>query len=318
MTPRQLKYFVTIARCGSLTTAAAQLHVAQPALSQHVMGLESTLGVPLFDRHARGVTLTPEGQRLLERATSILRQLDSLQNDVLDTHGALNGTVSVCLVESLAAVLTIPLYRHLQCVAPGISLQLCTAISREARALVEARRVDLAILPVAFELPRLEVLPLFEERFHVIGATHWLGTSSAPLRLQEVADLPLAAPDRDHDQRKLIERAALGQSCTLNVRYELNSPSLLHQVVRGGLACTIFARSSFAEQKGVELNMRELIEPSIERTQSLVWMAERPLTPASETVRDLLPQLISQLITDGSLQARDLLSSPARPAPPAR
>jgi len=183
---------------------------------------------------------------------------------------------------------------------------------------VEARRVDLAILPVAFELPRLEVLPLFEERFHVIGSTSWLGTSNEPLRLKEVAELPLAAPDRDHDQRKLIERAALGQNCTLNVRYELNSPSLLHQVVRGGLACTIFARSSFAEQKGVELNRRELIEPSIERTQSLVWMAERPLTPASETVRDLLTQLISQLITDGSLQARDLLSPSARPAPPAR
>ncbi|MGE4337626.1 MAG: LysR family transcriptional regulator [Pigmentiphaga sp.] len=73
MTPRQLKYFVAIARCGSIATAASHLHIAQPSLSQHLAALEEELGVAVFERHARGVTLTVEGQRLLERATSLVR-----------------------------------------------------------------------------------------------------------------------------------------------------------------------------------------------------------------------------------------------------
>ena len=68
ITHRQLKYFVEIARTGSITTAATTLRIAQPALSHHIAAIEEELGVTLFERHARGVRLTAEGQRLLERS----------------------------------------------------------------------------------------------------------------------------------------------------------------------------------------------------------------------------------------------------------
>jgi DNA-binding transcriptional LysR family regulator len=58
MTPRQLKYFVEIARTGSITTAASTLHIAQPALSHHIAAMEEELGVSLLERHARGVRPT--------------------------------------------------------------------------------------------------------------------------------------------------------------------------------------------------------------------------------------------------------------------
>ncbi|MOA58883.1 HTH-type transcriptional regulator GltC [compost metagenome] len=64
MTPRQLRYFLEIARSGSLSLASAALRIAQPALSQHVAALEAELGVALFERHAKGVTLAAAGKRL--------------------------------------------------------------------------------------------------------------------------------------------------------------------------------------------------------------------------------------------------------------
>jgi LysR family transcriptional regulator, benzoate and cis,cis-muconate-responsive activator of ben and cat genes len=64
----QLRYFVTVADEGQITRAAAKLHIAQPALSQAVAHLEAELGVPLLERHARGVTLTSAGKAFLPKA----------------------------------------------------------------------------------------------------------------------------------------------------------------------------------------------------------------------------------------------------------
>ncbi len=306
MTPRQLRYFVTIAQCGSITTAAAQLHVAQPALSHHLAALEEELGIAVFVRHARGVHLTPAGQRLLERATAILRQLERLPDDVHAASEEPRGPVALCVVGSLAPLLAAPLFRTLLAEAPDLQLQLSTAISFEARALVEARKVDLAILPTAFEMPHLEVIPLFEERFQVIGPPPLLGHDALPLSMRELASLPLIAPDRNHDLRRLLERAALDQGLSLNVRIEVNDASLLRSLVRANLGCAVMPHSGFPQHPDHPLVSRPIVEPELLRTQSLVWLDDRPLTPAGRRVADTLRTLIGTMMTDGRLHARPL------------
>ena len=69
---RQLRYFVMVAEEGQITRAASRLHVAQPALSQAIAQLEARLGVALFVRHARGMTLTAAGEAYLEAARTAL------------------------------------------------------------------------------------------------------------------------------------------------------------------------------------------------------------------------------------------------------
>ena len=69
---RQLRYFVAVAEEGQITRAAGRLHIAQPALSQAIAHLEQRLGVPLFVRHPRGMTLTPAGEAYLDAAQTAL------------------------------------------------------------------------------------------------------------------------------------------------------------------------------------------------------------------------------------------------------
>lgn len=303
MTPRQLKYFVEIARTGSITTAASTLHIAQPALSHHVAAMEEELGVPLLERHARGVKLTLEGQRLLDRAASILRQMDRLRDDVRDAASQPRGTVNLCIVGSVAPVLTVPLLRLVGERLPEVRLQISTGMSREAQALVEARRVDLALLPTGHELPRLEVIPAFEERFCFFGPKKLAG-GKGPIRFRDLAKHPLVAPDREHDLRKMIERTAVARNVTLDVRYELNSAELLRGVVRDGLACAVLPRNAFSAAEAAALAVRDITEPDLTRTQSLVWMVDHALTPAGEAVRNLLLELITTMVQAGHLEAR--------------
>src|SRR6185437_11564849 len=79
---RSLHYFVRIAELGSITRAAAHLHLAQPALTRHVQRLEEELGVALFTRANRGVRLTEAGQKLLDSATRILRDVERTGDEI--------------------------------------------------------------------------------------------------------------------------------------------------------------------------------------------------------------------------------------------
>ena len=79
---RSLHYFVRIAELGSITRASAHLHVAQPALTRHVQRLEDELGVTLFTRANRGVRLTEGGQKLLESAQRIRRDVERTGDEI--------------------------------------------------------------------------------------------------------------------------------------------------------------------------------------------------------------------------------------------
>lgn len=77
----QLEYFVAVAEEGHLTRAASRLHISQPPLTRAVHRLEAELGVPLFERTAKGMVLLPAGQRLLGRAREILALVEQTRQE---------------------------------------------------------------------------------------------------------------------------------------------------------------------------------------------------------------------------------------------
>lgn len=87
----QLKTFVTVAREGSVTRASASLHLSQPAVSAHIKAMEDTLGLSLFERTPRGMSLTRDGQRLLAKAEHTLAAHDALMAEAQRGQGEVAG-----------------------------------------------------------------------------------------------------------------------------------------------------------------------------------------------------------------------------------
>ena len=95
MTQGQLRYFVAVAEEGQITRAARKLHLAQPALSQAIAQLEADLDVELFARHPRGVTLTPAGEAMLEKARAVLAAEAETAQTALALRRAADSAISV-------------------------------------------------------------------------------------------------------------------------------------------------------------------------------------------------------------------------------
>jgi DNA-binding transcriptional LysR family regulator len=143
---RQLRYFVAVAEHANFNRAAANLHVAQPALSRQVMNLEKDLGMALLERLPRGVRLTPAGQAFLDRARRILADVESARGVAGD---AVRGEVGVLRLGFNAVAVrnsVVPeALRRFRLERPGVQLSLNTLTSPE-----QIRRLHDQTLDVGF------------------------------------------------------------------------------------------------------------------------------------------------------------------------
>ena len=125
----QLKSLVTIARCGTVARAAELLHLSQPAISAHIKQLEEELRVRLFDRHARGMSLTPAGEAVFEHAKRALHAVDAIRDEANTLNGGVAGELVIGTVNE-PAFLRLPAFlRHLREAAPHVAISLVQATS---------------------------------------------------------------------------------------------------------------------------------------------------------------------------------------------
>jgi DNA-binding transcriptional LysR family regulator len=122
---RQLEYFVTTAECRSVANAARMLNVSQPSVSKAITNLEGQFSTQLFIRHhAKGVSLTQAGERLLDDAQSLLRYAKDLQQSALDSGEPVTGQVEVACFMNVAPIFMPALLADFQKIYEGISVRL--------------------------------------------------------------------------------------------------------------------------------------------------------------------------------------------------
>ena len=95
-TLRQLKYFVTTVKCGTVAEASRQLFIAQPSISAAIKGLEESFNMQLFIRqHAQGMYLTQAGQRFYEKAQALLQSAHAFEQNAMADNEMVNGQIDI-------------------------------------------------------------------------------------------------------------------------------------------------------------------------------------------------------------------------------
>lgn len=141
----------------------------------------------------------------------------------------------------------------------------------------------------------------------LFGATELMHDKASPFLLADIAGLPLAAPDRAYDARKVIERVAANAGLALDIRFELNSTGMLIGVVKEGLAYAVLPSNLCHEAVATgTLSRRPIDSPFLTRVQAIVWLSDRILTPAALATKDQLLQTVQVLVANGRLEGRAL------------
>ncbi|MFN7131348.1 MAG: LysR family transcriptional regulator [Myxococcales bacterium] len=127
----QLKTFVTVARERSITRASALLHLSQPAVSAHIKAIEDALGLSLFERTPRGMSLTPGGERLLAKAEQTLAAHQELLDEATRSKGELTGRIRLGVGSNSNHAAVGKLLTTLCARSPGVQVVLKHGTSRD-------------------------------------------------------------------------------------------------------------------------------------------------------------------------------------------
>ncbi|KRD46461.1 LysR family transcriptional regulator [Acidovorax sp. Root275] len=151
---RQLRYFLAVADAGHMTRAAEQLGMAQPPLSQQIKLLENTVGMALFKRHAKGVTLTEAGRALQADATRLVHDFDALQSRMQLLAEGKTGRLAIAFTSSAAAHEFTPFaLRECRARHPGLVLEIGENNAAEITEAVADGRLHCGLLRVPVARP---------------------------------------------------------------------------------------------------------------------------------------------------------------------
>jgi DNA-binding transcriptional LysR family regulator len=287
---RQLTYFEAVARCGGFTRAARQLHVAQSAVSAQIRALESELGVALFSRTTRRVTLTAAGARFLERARAVLAELDTARGEIAEMSEVLRGRVAIGATSVLGPFDLPTALAGFHGRYPGVGLTLRSGLIATLLGTLDAGEVDLVLGPVHDDLPA---------RF----AAHRLATESVVLALPPGAR-PVGTLERVREEafvclsaasglRAILDGAAKAAGFTPRVQFETSSPASIRELVSAGLGVALIARSA-AEREGPPIQVCRLDPSPAHPPIGLIQRRGHRLTAAARACRDHLIESVAR------------------------
>lgn len=142
----RLRVLAAVARTGSLTAAARDLHLTQPAISHHLARLEAETGAGLVQRAGRGIRLTPAGRLLADRAAEIVGRLDAASAELSAFVGLDAGRVRLAGYTTALSTLLPPASAILHVAHPGLEVSITDTHPPEALAMLRAGDVDAALI----------------------------------------------------------------------------------------------------------------------------------------------------------------------------
>lgn len=196
MSLRQLRYVVAAADCGHVTEASRRLNVSQPSVSGAISELEAELGVPLFIRHhARGVTLTPAGERVINEARLLLKHAQDFTQNAIELGDTLKGEIAVGCFLTLAIRFMPGLLAGFAQRHPGITVTLHEGDQEELIGMLQSGRIEFALAYGLAVPEEIHAEPLIDLPPHaIVAADHRLARRDK-VSLKELAEEPFILLD---------------------------------------------------------------------------------------------------------------------------
>lgn len=271
---RDLQYLVAVAEHRHFGHAASACFVSQPTLSTQIKKLEKQLGVELVERSSRQVMLTRAGERVVQHARIILREVETIQDVANGALDSASGTVRVGLFHTLAPYLlphTMPEVRER---FPDLEVLLVEDKTEELLRQLRGGELDAAILALPVQDNDLEHLHLFDEDFVLaVPAGHSLANTTDPLAVQQLINENVLLLEDGHCLRD--QALAVCQMAGVAERAGFRATSLetLRHMVAAGVGVTLLPKLAVSEPipQSSDISLLPFESPAPTRSIAMVW-----------------------------------------------
>ncbi|RIX59749.1 LysR family transcriptional regulator [Paenibacillus nanensis] len=283
------KVFYWAAKTGSLTKAANALFLTQPSVSHAVKQLEERFGLSLFNRTAKGVTLTQEGavlysyieqsQILITLAEEKMAALKSLDSGELRIGGS----------DSLFKHYLLPYLESFHRRYPGVKLHLNHGTTPEIISFLKEGRIDLGVVRMPIVDSQLEVRESIELQDCFVAGSHYAELENSVLTLERLLEHPIILFSRNSRARMAITELFQSYGHTLKPEIEVGSVELLIELARKGLGISYVTREFVSKEleEGTlfEIQLDVQLPPA---RVGIMTMRNMPLTEAASRFMEMV------------------------------
>jgi len=294
MTLTELRYIIAVADEKHFGRAASRCFVSQPTLSIGVKRLEDELGVTLFERSKTGVHLTAVAEQLVEKARTILQEVDAFKELSDHVKDPFLAPLRLGAIYTIGPYLFPALLPALKAAEPRLKLYIEESFTGTLRQMLKKGQLDAIIVALPFTEPDVEVCELYTEPFEVLlPANHpWADEAHIPPKQLHTENVLLLGEghcfrDQVIDACPALSRAAHDRN---NVVAEGSSLETLRHMVASGLGVTVLPASAAGTKSYAPgyLITKPFSQPEPSRTVAIAWRKQFPRTEAIDLLVDVI------------------------------
>ncbi|MER7759927.1 LysR family transcriptional regulator [Streptomyces sp. NPDC097619] len=275
LAPR-LAWFAAVARHEHVTRAAQELGVPQPTLSRAIARLEAELGVSLFARHGRALTLTPAGRTFLAPVERALVEVGRAAESVRADADPAAGKVAFGFLHTLGSETVPGLIRAFRVDHPGVRFSLVQNYGEAMLERLRAGELDLCLTSPVPEVPGLVARRLDEQRLRLVVPEDHRLAGRKRIRLAEAAEETFVTLEPGYGLRRITDDLCAEAGFTPKVAFEGEEAETLRGLVAAGLGVALLPPPAVARPGVVELTVTA---PRAVREIGVAWLDGHPDTP---------------------------------------
>lgn len=321
MEMRLLEYAVEIARQRSFTRAAANLHIAQPSLSQQIAKLEEELCVRLFYRGPRGISPTPEGVLFLQRAEQILQLREDLKREMFEKTVGMKHTLTIGATPITVRHILPSMLEQYQLRFPEVQIHLIEEAPEVLHELTARGSVDISILALPVEHSSIAIEPMFTEPIYVVLTAehkHWMSERLIRfveqrlqrISLTELAECPFILLKKEYGFRHTVLELCAKSGFQPHIAFETANIETAQAFAAHGLGVTLIPHLI---KKSASIDQKQPLYMEIEeqptRTVVFAYRKDRYLSLAARKLMDTYYQSDSRIISESAPLPQDAHNS---------
>jgi len=280
---RQLEYFQMSSRLKNITRAAERLRVSQPNITVAIKKLEAELGIQLFDRSQKQLSLTPEGAVFLNRIELALRNIQDAVLEVNDYKQLQKGTIKIGIPSMIGAYLFPKIFSGFQRRYSHLDIYLYEEGSMAIREQLERDELDFGIVIISDASPSLQLLPMSTNQIVACVPEHHALASKSSICIQDMADTDLIMLKEGSFLRHLVLQKLKAANITPNIVLESNQIETIKGLVSSDVGIAYLLDFIVEDTSGIKaLPLSEPIFVDV----GLAWKKDRYISKAAQSFID--------------------------------
>lgn len=284
------KVFFYVARTGSLTLAAKELSISQPAVSQSIRQLERQLGISLFCRTSKGVRLSPEGELLYSYVAKGYEQIMLGEEKLRQMLNLELGEIKIGASDMTLQFYLLPFLEKFHEKYPHIKVIVTNAPTPETFSYLKSGKIDFGVVSTPFDTaPEIQAVVVKEIQDTFIAGRRFLPYKNKTLDFQDLRELPLICLEGNTSTRSYMDAFLQKNGVSVQPEFELATSDMIVQfTLRSlGIGCVMkeFAKEYLETGKLFELRFNKILP---KRHFCIVTDTRSPLAPAAANLLNMI------------------------------